>query len=453
MEEKDKESVDKDGGKGAELVLADGNQGEEGGSRVILVADDHGYKHKHSGTLRVCQLQVYGQPEHQTTLTIKICTRVSEVKEMLGNTYSVDPEKLCFVIKEGHFFRVLREAEEMKTKVMVKGMANFKKDFIDEIEHSKYLPAFASLPFKLRRAFPPVAPKTPTVRAFIFYGSADSFAQWAGFVVAMPPWVDVAIYEWPGHGGRKEEETPKDVDGLVDDVIEGMSDILAEHAEGGKAAKIPFVLIGHSIGALIMVGVAERALSSLKVSPWSVIVLDRAPPHIPMCSEFGADMMRNDPEKFNSICNPIVRKMGDDDESQRMRRMWRDEIQLNQDTKPKGFHKFDCPIVVAAAGHTWFLDNPDIQKQLKEAELQDIRERDAIYGSKSGSQAMFDREAYNEWKEWTSGDCQVHDVDTDHFGIKMHEGFIYYLLDLFSRLKKQKSRIEVPEAPAVAPAA
>uniref|UniRef100_A0A7S1QXP5 Thioesterase domain-containing protein n=1 Tax=Alexandrium catenella TaxID=2925 RepID=A0A7S1QXP5_ALECA len=402
--------------------------------------------------MRSCVIEVYGMPFQQLRMDFKISTRVSEVKETIGNLFQVDPEKLYFFVKDGKYFRCQREAEEMHQQTFVKGIYNFKREFIPEIVRNVRLPAWDGLPFKLRKNFPPPAPKTPTVRVYVFYGSADSFAQWAHFYAVMPPWVDCAIYEWPGHGSRKDETLPVDVDGLVDDAYEGLKDSIIEHAEGGGAEEAPFAFVGHSIGALVMLGVAERIYSKHKVHPWTVIVLDRAAPHVPMCSEYGAELMRNDPQKFNLICNPTVRNFGDTEEERRMFKMWQDEIQFNEDTKAKGFHIFECPIHIAVASHNYGLDNEEIQKLIPPEELKVFKERDAIFASREGSQAMFDRSTFDEWSAWTDFEAKVYDLPCDHFSLKMDERFLWFLLETLGSLrkngrpKKQSAAESAPQA-------
>jgi len=118
-----------------------------------------------------------------------------------------------------------------------------------------------------------------------------------------------------------------------------------------------------------------------------------------------------------------------------MLKMWIDDIKLQNDTKPKGFHTFHCPVHVFVALKDWMFDAPEVVKQMNSEQREWHQKRCAILTSKEGSQALWDHEAYEEWAAWTSESCDIHDVDADHNMLKAHKGFLDPLWKILGQLK------------------
>jgi len=146
-------------------------------------------------------------------------------------------------------------------------------------------------------------------------------------------------------------------------------------------------------------------------------------------------LMDNDPETWIRIFNPMVNSFPADKEGRRMLKMWIDDIKLQNDTKPKGFHTFHCPVHVFVALKNWMFDSPEVVKQMNSEQREWHQKRCAILTSKEGSQALWDHEAYEEWAAGTSESCDIHDVDADHNMLKAHKGFLDPLWKILGQLK------------------
>lgn len=277
------------------------------------------------------------------------------------------------------------------------------------------------------------------LRLIIFYGAGDSFPFWASFMTDCPEWVETAVYEWPAHGSRESEDRPANVDGLVADAMTGLEHMFKQHAAGGKLEGAPFVLMGHSIGVLIMLGVAERAKANWGLEPSCCVVMDRGAPQHPLCSDFGAELLQRDSLDFIRIFNPQVFNMfmqakakGRDEDSTaaRMCKMWQEDIKYQQNVKPEGFHMFRCPLHVFVAMQNWSMDSEEAVAAMDPATLAWHKERAAILGSKEGSQALWDFPCYEDWRRWTTDRFELHTMDQDHAAMKLDKKFAKQLWDI-----------------------
>eukprot|EP00416_Gambierdiscus_australes_P028160 CAMPEP_0171084896 /NCGR_PEP_ID=MMETSP0766_2-20121228/18603_1 /TAXON_ID=439317 /ORGANISM="Gambierdiscus australes, Strain CAWD 149" /LENGTH=231 /DNA_ID=CAMNT_0011542429 /DNA_START=98 /DNA_END=793 /DNA_ORIENTATION=+ len=222
--------------------------------------------------------------------------------------------------------------------------------------------------------------------------------------------------------------------------MEGLALNFQQHTKGGKLAGAPFVLMGHSIGVLIMLGVAERAKAQYGLSPVCVVVMDRGAPQHPLCSDFGARLLERDSLDFIRIFNPQVHhlyvqsknKNGDDKESKpwKMCKMWMEDIKYQQQTKPEGFHVFHCPLHVFVALQNWSMDSKEAVDAMDPATLAWHKERCAILGSKETSQALWDFDCYEDWRRWTTEAFNLHSLDQDHAAMKTDKRFAKQLWDI-----------------------
>ncbi|ATA56046.1 thioesterase [Variovorax boronicumulans] len=104
--------------------------------------------------------------------------------------------------------------------------------------------------------------------------SASMYLRWRRF---LPPWVRIVPVELPGRGARMGETFVEDFDAMV-------ARICAEHAD---AMRGDFALFGHSMGALLVHGVARRLQSLRRPLPRALLVSGCAAPS------------RRDPERFD----------------------------------------------------------------------------------------------------------------------------------------------------------
>lgn len=84
----------------------------------------------------------------------------------------------------------------------------------------------------------------------------------------LPRWIEIVPVELPGRGARLGEPFMTDFEGMVDLVCK-------EHAHSMRGR---FVLLGHSMGALLAYGVAQRLVKMGEVLPSALIASGSAAP-------------------------------------------------------------------------------------------------------------------------------------------------------------------------------
>lgn len=287
---------------------------------------------------------------------------------------------------------------------------------------NKWLPDFRNLPEKLRGDYrvSTAHGRCPLIRLFVFYGAGDSYPFWCPLVRDAPAWVELAVYEWPGHGTRADEPRVPQLDDLVADAMDGLWEALSQHAKGGCAEGAPFAILGHSIGVQLAVGVAERARTALGLEPSAFFALDRPPPSYPGTSPEGGRMLRESPARFVEIFNPQAHRLSlsGSDVGSRMKQMWMDDLQFLNHTKNEGFHYFRCPLVVFVALENWANDSAEAKAKMDREAKRHHDELDFIHHSSAGSSALWDRKCYDDWRKWTVEDCRLIDLDLNHTSLK-----------------------------------
>jgi len=305
---------------------------------------------------------------------------------------------------------------------------DYKGGILLPLPRSRQFPGLDVLPEKMRATFEDKH-RVPRVRLIVFYGAGDSYPFWAQFVVEAADWVDVAVYEWPSHGSRDSEALPSHCDGLVADAMEGLEAVFSQHAKGGSVEGAPFALLGHSIGVLIMLGVARQAKAKFGLEPSAVFAFDRAAPQHRLCSELGLVKLDEDPADFIRIFNPqpwyLYEKVkasenGDKDgKTWRMLQMWMDDIKLQNHTKAVGFHLFKCPMHIFVAMRNWTLDSREMLAKLDPAMKVAAVERSSILNSKEDSHGLWNYSMYEDWRDWSlAGQCYIHNIDADHVAVR-----------------------------------
>ncbi|MFJ2868426.1 thioesterase II family protein [Kitasatospora sp. NPDC087314] len=98
-------------------------------------------------------------------------------------------------------------------------------------------------------------------------GGSSAFAEWPR---ALPADVEVCAVRLPGRESRIFQPAYRDVDELVPVLTE----VLAEHCEA------PFVLFGHSMGALIAFALARRLRAEGRPAPEHLVVSGRRAPQL-----------------------------------------------------------------------------------------------------------------------------------------------------------------------------
>jgi len=247
----------------------------------------------------------------------------------------------------------------------------------------------------------------------------------------------VSIYEWPSHGTRKDESACEHVDDLIVDAAEGLASTFKEHAKGGSLEGAPFAFMGHSIGVLIMVGVAERAKRLYGLEPCCCFVMDRAAPNYGLCSSLGSDILNRDAKDFVRIFNPAVYETHAKTQKENtlsMLRMWMADIRYQNQPKPEGFHYFRCPVHVGVAMLNWANDDPAVRSKMDEKTKTWHQEWCSIVNSSESSSAIWDFSMYEDWSRW-SNDCHIHKMEIDHTNLKTHAPFFQILFGVLEPLR------------------
>mmetsp|Transcript_34507 Transcript_34507/g.80134 ORF Transcript_34507/g.80134 Transcript_34507/m.80134 type:complete len:702 (+) Transcript_34507:56-2161(+) len=78
----------------------------------------------HSPTFTECILKVYGTDE-TVTLPVQTCTKVRDVKNVIGYRAQVHPDDLSFVVKQGCSWVVQSDSAEVGRRVTVRGLRSF----------------------------------------------------------------------------------------------------------------------------------------------------------------------------------------------------------------------------------------------------------------------------------------------------------------------------------------
>lgn len=269
-------------------------------------------------------------------------------------------------------------------------------------------------------------------RLLVFYGAGDSVPAWLQFMNAAPDWLDVAVFESPGHGFRKSEAIAESVAATAKEAFQVAREVLEQHAKGGCLEGAPFSLVGHSMGVQVMVEVAMLAKKRLGLEPVCLFPIDRGAPHLSVYTPEGYRLLcMDEPQEFMDGFNPQIGKIMQDParhkpgtDYERQIRMWQKDLQNCQEhVWPLGHHIFRCRIHALAAE-----DNFDLDKMARDGRLQSMppevqRVHDLlkkITSSGEESSAVWSRESFGAWEKWTTGACQVHWIKADHVRIKMH---------------------------------
>lgn len=277
------------------------------------------------------------------------------------------------------------------------------------IERSKHLPGGMAVAEKMREiVFRRVGldkEREPKLYVLVFPGAVDEVQNgWLRMECEAPPNIEVATYEWPGHGKRSDEPCPKTIQQLGDDAFEAI---------GGLMCQGHCIFVGHSIGALIMTHVCERAQRELHQAPLAAIVLDRGPPHLAHLSDYIMEVNRRDPESFAAEYGLGHLEPGSFG--------WKTlitDLPLDNDTRPVGWYKYPCPLHVVAAEHAV----PGLEKF-----------------HRSGHALAFPPEEMELWRDWAS-DVKISTAkECIHQQVKTSEEF-------YSVLSSETKRLLEPRA-------
>jgi len=94
-------------------------------TKMGLHVFDPSWNQYHSGSFRVCTLKIFGSTE-ELTIPVQTCTKVADVKNTVAGQCMTDPDKLVFIAKQGCSWLKLKDSDEIRSKVTVKGILSFK---------------------------------------------------------------------------------------------------------------------------------------------------------------------------------------------------------------------------------------------------------------------------------------------------------------------------------------
>jgi len=281
------------------------------------------------------------------------------------------------------------------------------------------------LPERARKEIPPwngedEKEKKPVVRLLCIHGVADSYQQeWFRFVHDAPPFVEVVVHEFPGHGQRESEKILGSLEELTNDAFEAFREAM----DTGS-----FALLGHSIGALIVTALAKRARAELGVEPVFVFMLERGAPTYPLFTEKGYDMLKNDREALMEIWQPLVLtlyKSGSEIGARTME-LWQKGWFVENECLDPGYHIFRCPMLALHADST-VRNYTDLEtcdeatRQVLESKIPtaaNLQYKDDEGKLFTGHFPLF---SYADWEQWTehSAGCKIVEcMKADHMTIK-----------------------------------
>jgi medium-chain acyl-[acyl-carrier-protein] hydrolase len=217
--------------------------------------------------------------------------------------------------------------------------------------------------------------KTPSLRVFcIPYagGSADIYRAWQRW---FPEQIDICLVHLPGRGTRVREEPFTQLTPLVKSIA----------AHIGGEIKVPYVLYGHSMGALLSFELARELLSRHRNAPAHIFVSGCRAPQWPKTGpptfNLPHDKFIGELKRLNGTPKMVL----DDPELMEVfLEILRADFEVVDTYKYCTGERFSCPITVYGG-------------------LQD--ERISV-------------ESCHAWQEQTSASCKVQMFEGDHFFIR-----------------------------------
>lgn len=108
----------------------------------------------------------------------------------------------------------------------------------------------------------------PRLRLFCFHGAGGGAHQFRTWHQHLPHDIDIYPVQLPGRTSRAAEAPYRSIDALIPDLRAALS----EHLD------VPFVLLGHSMGALVAFHLARELRRRGETQPKSLVVLSRSAP-------------------------------------------------------------------------------------------------------------------------------------------------------------------------------
>lgn len=111
----------------------------------------------------------------------------------------------------------------------------------------------------------------PALRIFAFPYSGANASMFFPWAMIFPDSIEVSAIQYPGHGDRVGESFSTRIDELVIPITQALLPLM----------DLPFVLFGHSLGALIVFEITRYLQKSGKAMPRWIFLSGHGAPHLP----------------------------------------------------------------------------------------------------------------------------------------------------------------------------
>lgn len=226
---------------------------------------------------------------------------------------------------------------------------------------------------------------TPSVRLLCFHhsgGNTSTFKPWSAY---LPSYVELLAVQLPGRGERFNERFVTDVEDIKKQILIAMEHYLDK----------PYILFGHSLGAMIAHEVAVTLQKEKKTLPHHLFVSGRRAPHIPRREE-----------DYHTLSDTLL-------------------IEKIQEFNGTPLQIFDTPELISL-----FL--PMLRADFKISETYRLKEflplrcnLTALGGTQDPTVTVED---IKEWKNYTLQDFQYHLFPGNHFFIHAEQQLVINLI-------------------------
>lgn len=144
-------------------------------------------------------------------------------------------------------------------------------------------------------------PRSETAaRLLCFHHAGGSAQAYGGWQELLPPGIELCAVQMSGHGGRSDEVLYHAIEPLVDDLVAGLEGWLDR----------PFVIFGHSMGALVAFEVIRRLRCDGLPLPRHLVASGCPAPHLEATtrlSELDEDAFATECRRLGLIPSSLVR--------------------------------------------------------------------------------------------------------------------------------------------------
>jgi len=289
------------------------------------------------------------------------------------------------------------------------------------------LPTYTALPDNYKKSFPERTVRKPMIRLYCFPGAADNYMLWIPMATQAPEWCEVAIYEARAHGFRPDEPWDRTLEERAEDAFAVMRPAFETHARGGVSEGAPFAFLSHGVGSQFVALLAHRLKREMAIEPLCFFANDGPPPNVHTFSHEGYKLLCDDAYNFCQAYMPGTAQQADSLGGKDSRaggallRKWTRDLRMFEEhsyrcerMEEPVYHQFNCDLHVIVGRHSQH-DDIDMDSMPPEAR-QSLEARALLL--QTGTQAIWDREMFRKWEQWTIEDFHYHEVDSTHDALK-----------------------------------